>query len=145
MAKKKQDTDEGLKKVQSTRIINVVGTTLMFIVLGLVLYAVVFKGAQRPSAALTRQLDQRGTLGSSSSKSSSSPTTPAERKPCPTRTGDPWEYDTASHCYFDPSPGHGHWHVGLPPSQAERDRLMGGQIPTTTVPEQHSPALPPDG
>jgi hypothetical protein len=32
----------------------------------------------------------------------------------------PWEYDAANNRYFDPSPGHNHWHPGKPPANAGR-------------------------
>ena len=131
MAKKKREKapQDGLSTAQKRSIANAVFTVVMFVVLGLVLYGVIFKGAQRPSAALTRQHDRAGE------------TSGRNRSECPTRVGEPWEYDRGTQCFYNPAPGHLHWDLGKPPSNQERARLMAA-APTTPA---AAPSSPPPG
>jgi hypothetical protein len=130
MAKKKREKapPDGLTTAQKRSMANVALTAV--VVLGLVLYAVVFRGARRPSAAQTRQADA---AAASSQRN---------RSECPTRAGDPWEYDRATQCFFNPAPGHGHWDLGKPPAQSERARLMAAQ-PAAPAAASAAPSLPP--
>jgi hypothetical protein len=98
--------------------------------LGLVLYAVIFRNAQRPSAALTRAKDQQEANGS------------RQRSECPTGIGEPWEYDRDADCYFNPAPGHQHWDLGKPPAPAQRARLMAGQPTEVAAPSGAAEAAP---
>jgi hypothetical protein len=136
MAKKKREKapPQGLTKAQKRSVANVALTAFMFVTLSLVLYAVVFRGARRPSAAQTRQAD------------AAAATAQRNRSECPTRAGEPWEYDRDTRCFFNPAPGHGHWDLGKPPGQSERARLMAGQAAAPSpAPAAPSPTadLPP--
>ena len=128
--KREKAPPEGLTRAQKRSAANVALTVFMLVALSLVLYAVVFRGARRPSAAQTRQAD------------AAAATSQRNRSECPTRAGDPWEYDRDTQCFFNPAPGHGHWDLGKPPAQSERIRLMAGQPAPAAAPSAE-PALPP--
>lgn len=48
------------------------------------------------------------------------PLSTASSPALPTRTGTPWEYDEETNSYYDPRPGHEHWHPGEPPPEDQR-------------------------
>ena len=65
----------------------------------------------------------------------------------------PWEYDIAHDRYYDPRPGHMHWHSGAPPADPNAPpaapqiivRTPNGtpvQVVTTTTPAPAAPATP---
>lgn len=110
----------GLTRDEKRRIVNIVGTSLMLVLLGLALYAVAFRGAQRPSASRTRALDRAASIEGRS------------QAECPTRIGEPWEFDAATQCHFDP--GHGHWHLGSPPPVSQRGRADAMPAPAPPAP-----------
>lgn len=49
--------------------------------------------------------------------------------PIPDRTGAAWEYDAATDHYWDPTPGHDHWHCGRPPPESERPPVDSPEVP----------------
>ena len=48
------------------------------------------------------------------------PRDPAATRRLPDRPGQPWEYDERLDAYYDPRPGHEHWHEGRPPDPENR-------------------------
>lgn len=61
------------------------------------------------SGSPTAVLDQLGSTSGSASGSASKSPTPNIANP------KPWQYDPVTNKYWDPTPGHQHWHDGLPP------------------------------
>ncbi len=114
-----------------TNWINMIGMVAIGVVLGAVLYATLFK---RPPAPVAAPAPPPATAATSAT-----PAQPPPQGPCPTRTGEPWEFDAPTNCHYDPA--HAHWHQGPPPSDpAERARLMSGGAPQ---PIQIQPTLTP--
>ena len=59
----------------------------------------------------------------------------------PTRSGQPWEYDTATDYHWDPRAGHEHWHQGPPPAEDQRGATAGAPtITPVTTPIQVNPS-----
>lgn len=131
MAKTNRDKKQAKaeRKEERRKILNTVGMAVMLILLGLTIYAVVFRGAQRPSAARTQAIDRAHSMDGRS------------QTECPTRAADPWEYDEATDCHYDP--GHGHWHLGRPPSPRDRGASP-LPAPAATPPPAAAPAPPPE-
>lgn len=48
------------------------------------------------------------------------PPDPSNTRRQPDRVGEPWEYDARFDMYWDPRPGHEHWHEGRPPAPDEQ-------------------------
>jgi hypothetical protein len=49
------------------------------------------------------------------------PPSPQDSGPkLPQRVGTDWEYDERFNAYWDPRPGHEHWHEGRPPAVEDR-------------------------
>ena len=48
------------------------------------------------------------------------PPNPGNTRRLPDRVGEPWEYDARFDAYWDPRPGHEHWHEGRPPAPDEQ-------------------------
>jgi len=131
MARKQKEPKEGMTKRERLRIVN----TVMYVITGVlavaILYSVVVKRTPRPS----RQQSRQATTTQATPAGASAPAAT-----CPTRAAEDWEYDSPTNCYFDPSPGHGHWHSGRPPDAAERAKRM---VPPAPPPVRLDPVLPP--
>ena len=130
MARKKKEPQVGMTKRERLRVINIVMYSLTGVFAVAILYSVVVKRTPRMSRQTARQADAQA----SPAAAASAPAT------CPTRAAEDWEYDSPTNCYFDPSPGHGHWHSGQPPDAAERAKRM---APPAPAPVRLPPALPP--
>jgi hypothetical protein len=129
MAKRMKAPKPGMTKQQRWRVVNVVMYAVTAVAGAAMLYSVVVLKTPRPSRQPNRLLDQQATQATAAA-----PT-------CPQRSGQDWEYDAATNCYFDPSPGHRHWHSGRPPDEAERAQRM-AQPAATPIPAQPAPTSP---
>jgi hypothetical protein len=52
----------------------------------------------------------------------------------------PWEYDVTHNRYYDPRPGHMHWHSGEPP--ADTTQLGQAPVVVVTTPVAAAPGRP---
>ena len=103
---------------------NTIGTIAIAMVLGAVLYAVIFKKQQPPAPPATSAAP--ATTAATTAAATTPPPQPAA---CPTRAGSPWEFDAPTNCHWNPAPGHVHWHQGPAPDAATQASMMAGEAP----------------
>ena len=133
MARKSKAPKQGMTKRERQRIVNWVMYGITALIAVAMLYSVVVMRTPRATSQQTRQIEQQQATQATAAS--------APAAPCPVRSGQDWEYDLPTNCYFDPSPGHGHWHPGRPPDPAERAQRMVQPPPPSPI--QVTPLTPP--
>src|SRR5262245_57670908 len=102
MAKKKS-------KHASHQLANRIGIIIVILLFGALLYGFFTGKVQAPR--------RRGGATPAQSSSTGNPGGTSPRPP-----GKPWEYDATKDQYYNPLPGHQHWHQGRPPLPGEQGR-----------------------
>lgn len=81
-------------------------------------------GTVRPGAAGTAPIP----IPTSGAGGQPMPQTSGSQPVAPGENPTPWQYDVARNRYYDPTPGHQHWHNGPPPANP-------GATPSQSVPQ----------